>query len=70
MYKLSERITMLVSSHAEHGVTLGQLLEKMDRQSIGFLFTLFSLPLLVPLPPGIGSPFGILLLIWSFQRLV
>ncbi|MBT9167142.1 MAG: hypothetical protein DDT19_00466 [Syntrophomonadaceae bacterium] len=70
MEKLSQRITEIVCSHAEHGVTLGDLLEKIDRQGIGFLLALLSLPLLVPLPPGVGSPMGILLLVWSFQRLL
>lgn len=70
MERLSQRITELVCSYAEHGVTLGELLEKIDRQGIGFLLALLSLPLLVPLPPGVGSPMGILLFIWSFQRLL
>lgn len=70
MQKLSQRITELISTHAAEGLTVGELLEKMDRQGIGFLLVLFSLPLLVPLPPGVGSPIGMLLLIWSFQRLL
>lgn len=69
MEKLSQRITEIVCSHAEHGVSLGELLEKIDRQGIGFLLALLSLPLLVPLPPGVGSPMGVLLFVWSFQRL-
>lgn len=69
MQKLSQKITELVSRH-EHGVTLGQLLDKMDRQGVGFLLVLLSLPLLVPLPPGVGSPAGALLLVWSAQRLL
>lgn len=69
MQKLSQRITDLVARH-EHGVTLGQLLDKMERQGVGFLLVLFSLPLLVPLPPGVGSPAGVLLLFWSAQRLI
>ncbi|MBS3947394.1 MAG: exopolysaccharide biosynthesis protein [Dethiobacter sp.] len=69
MPELSERIKDLVSRHSAQGVTLGQLLDKMDRQGVGFLMALLSLPLLVPLPPGVGAPAGILLLVWSSQRL-
>lgn len=69
MSELSQRITELVSRHSAQGVTLGQLLDKMDRQGVGFLMALLSLPLIVPLPPGVGSPAGVLLLVWSSQRL-
>lgn len=69
MQRFSEKIADLLSGYAERGVTLGQILEKMERQGIGFLMALLSLPLLVPLPPGVGAPAGILLLVWAGQRL-
>lgn len=68
MQKLSQKMIDLVSEH-KNGVFLGQLLDKMDRQGVGLLLILLSLVLLVPLPPGVGSPAGIALLVWSAQRL-
>lgn len=70
MQRFSEKIADLFVRHAERGVTLGQVLDKMDRQGIGFLMALMSLPLLVPLPPGVGAPAGVLLLVWAAQRLL
>ncbi|RJX24835.1 MAG: exopolysaccharide biosynthesis protein [Dethiobacter sp.] len=70
MQKLSQKIADLVSQHSSDGVALGQLLSMMDKQGTGFLWALLALPLLVPLPPGMGSPIAILLFVWSFQRLL
>jgi hypothetical protein len=69
MQLFSEKVADLLCRNVEHGVTLGQVLDKMDRQGIGYLMALLSLPLLVPLPPGVGSPAGVLLLVWAAQRL-
>ncbi len=70
MHKLSQKIADVFSRHSSDGVTLGQLLDTMGKQGPGFLLALLALPLLVPLPPGMGSPVAILLLVWSFQRLL
>jgi hypothetical protein len=69
MQRFSEKITDLLGRHAERGVTLEQVLDNLDRQGTGFLLVLLSLPLLVPLPPGVGTVGGILLLVWAGQRL-
>ncbi|MCL5981704.1 MAG: exopolysaccharide biosynthesis protein, partial [Firmicutes bacterium] len=69
MQLFSEKVADLLGRNVERGVTLGQVLDKMDRQGIGYLMALLSLPLLVPLPPGVGSPAGVLLLVWAAQRL-
>ncbi len=69
MKKLSQKIGDFLSQHAATGATLGQLLDMMGKQGAGFLLALLALPLLVPLPPGVGSPFAVLLFVWSSQRL-
>lgn len=69
MQRISEKIADLLGSHQKQGLTLGQLLDKMDQQGIGFMMAVLALPLLLPLPPGVAAPAGILLLIWSVQRL-
>ncbi|HSW35369.1 MAG TPA: exopolysaccharide biosynthesis protein [Candidatus Limnocylindrales bacterium] len=60
----------LLSGCSKRAVTLGQLIDGIDERSLGLFFVLLALPLFIPLPPGIGAPFGILLLIWSVQRLI
>jgi len=69
MQLISEKIADLLGRHGKQGLTLGQVLDKMDQQGIGFLMAVLSLPLLLPLPPGVAAPVGMLLLIWSVQRL-
>ena len=69
MQRISEKIADLLGRHEQQGLTLGQVLDKMDQQGIGFLKAVMALPLLLPLPPGVAAPVGVLLLIWSVQRL-
>jgi hypothetical protein len=69
MEKLSQKIVDFLAQHAANGVTLGQLLDMMGKQGAGFLLALLALPLMVPLPPGMATPFAVLLFVWSLQRL-
>lgn len=69
MKKLSHKIADYLSRHADNGMALEQLLSMMGKQGAGFLLALLALPLLVPLPPGMASPFAVLLFVWSLQRL-
>jgi len=68
MNNLSQKIADFLAQHAANGMTLGQLLDMMGKQGTGFLLALMALPLLVPLPPGMASPFAVLLFVWSLQR--
>lgn len=51
-------------------ITIGSILASTKQQGFGLLLTLLALPILVPLPPGLGAIPGSLLILWSFQRLL
>lgn len=56
----------LADGHAAQTISFGQMLTAFGERSFGLLLILFCLPNLIPLP-GIGSLFGIPLLLISLQ---
>lgn len=51
-------------------VTIGEILDKLDAQAFGLATLLFSLPSCVPMPPGVPTAVGVVLLIISFQMVI
>lgn len=49
------------------GVSVETLLHAFGRQSFGFIFVLMGLPMIVPLPPGVGFLPALLITIWALQ---
>jgi hypothetical protein len=52
---------------AEERVTVGQILDKLDHRSFGLAVVLFAIPSIVPMPPGVPTVVGIVLLIVAVQ---
>lgn len=52
----------------ESQLTLHSLLSSLGSQGFGFMFVVVALPVVVPLPPGVGLIPALLLLVWSLQR--
>lgn len=63
--------TSQVLLHAVRGdserVTVAQIVDALDARSFGLAVLLFSLPSVVPMPPGVPTVVGIILLIVSVQ---
>ncbi len=51
-------------------LTIGEFLQSVNEQGFGLLLIAFALPVLVPLPPGLGAIPGIILMMWGLQRLL
>lgn len=57
-----------VLRNKEKALTVGDIIEAFGSQSFGLVFIVMALPLVIPLPPGVGFiPAGILC-IWAIQR--
>jgi hypothetical protein len=60
--------------HAVRGegerVTVGQILDALDARAFGLATLIFSLPSVVPMPPGVPTVVGIALLIVSLQMVI
>ncbi len=50
-------------------LTIGDFLQSVEEQGFGLLLIAFALPVLVPLPPGVGAIPGVILMMWGLQRL-
>jgi hypothetical protein len=51
-------------------VTVGEILDALDARAFGLVTLLFSLPSIVPMPPGVPTVVGIALLIVSVQMVI
>ena len=51
-------------------VTVGEIIDALDARSFGLAVLLFSLPSVVPMPPGVPTVVGIILLIVSIQMVI
>ena len=51
-------------------ILVGDLIKAMDSGSFGLIMTIFSLPIIIPLPPPFPSLIAIPLLIFSFQMMI
>ena len=51
-------------------VTVGQILDTLDARAFGLATLIFSLPSIVPMPPGVPTVVGIALLIVSVQMVI
>ena len=51
-------------------VTVREILDALDARSFGLAVLLFSLPSVVPMPPGVPTVVGIILLIVSIQMVI
>ncbi|HEY7800405.1 MAG TPA: exopolysaccharide biosynthesis protein [Hyphomonadaceae bacterium] len=51
-------------------VTVGQILDALDARAFGLATLIFSLPSVVPMPPGVPTVVGIALLIVSLQMVI
>jgi hypothetical protein len=51
-------------------VTVGQILDALDARAFGLATLIFSLPSVVPIPPGVPTVVGIALLIVSLQMVI
>jgi hypothetical protein len=51
-------------------VTVGQILDTLDARAFGLATLIFSLPSIVPMPPGVPTVVGIALLIVSLQMVI
>jgi hypothetical protein len=63
---LSEVLVAAVSGDEER-ITVGQILDRLDARSFGIAVVLFAIPSLVPMPPGVPTVVGIVLLIIAVQ---
>ncbi len=52
----------------ERQLTVNSLVSALGSQGFGFMFVVVALPVVVPLPPGVGLIPALLLLVWSLQR--
>ncbi len=66
---VSQQITELLATHDNNTLTLDNLLRSMDQHGFGLLLVISALPVLIPLPPGLGAIPGLLIIFWSLQRL-
>ncbi len=48
-------------------VSLGEILDRLDTRAFGLIILFFSLPSIVPMPPGVPTLVGVALLIVSLQ---
>lgn len=66
--------TSAVLLHAVRGesakVSVAQILDALDTRSFGLAVLLFSLPSVVPMPPGVPTVVGIILLIVALQMVI
>lgn len=66
--------TSAVLLHAVRGeseeVSVAQILDALDTRSFGLAVLLFSLPSVVPMPPGVPTVVGIILLIVAVQMVL
>ena len=51
------------------GLLLAEILASAQEQGFGLLLVTFALPVLIPLPPGVGAIPGLLIMGWAVQRL-
>src|SRR6185295_11625345 len=51
-------------------ITVGDILDALDARAFGLATLIFSLPSIVPMPPGVPTVVGIALLIVSFQMVI
>jgi|GEM_PF-3175803 len=52
----------------ESSLTVEDLINSVGSQGFGLMYILMALPLVIPLPPGLGFIPSALLCIWAFQR--
>jgi len=51
-------------------ITVGDILDALDARAFGLATLIFSLPSIVPMPPGVPTVIGVALLIVSFQMVI
>lgn len=51
-------------------ITVGDILDALDARAFGLATLIFSLPSIVPMPPGVPTVVGVALLIVSFQMVI
>ncbi len=65
----SELLVRAVKGESEK-VAVGEIIDALDARSFGLAVLLFSLPSVVPMPPGVPTVVGIILLIVSIQMVI
>lgn len=65
----SELLVKAVKGESEK-VSVAQILDALDARSFGLAVLLFSLPSVVPMPPGVPTVVGIILLIVAIQMVI
>jgi len=55
-------------SNTDHPLKVEDIISALGSQSFGLIFIVMALPLIIPLPPGVGFLPAALLLIWAIQR--
>ncbi len=63
----SKRLSEMINNSNHQPLTIKDILLATRKQGLGLLFIVFALPVLVPLPPGLGAIPGLLLLIFGLQ---
>ncbi|MGI5912606.1 MAG: exopolysaccharide biosynthesis protein [Syntrophomonadaceae bacterium] len=54
----------------DSNLTIEDLINSFGSQSFGFMYIIMALPIIIPLPPGIGFIPAALLCIWALQRVL
>lgn len=54
--------------NTDHPLKVEDIINALGSQSFGLIFIVMALPLIIPLPPGVGFIPAALLLVWALQR--
>jgi hypothetical protein len=65
--KFSQDIESLLTRLDSHPLTFKEILEEISGHGFSLLIGLFSLPFLLPMPPGLGGVLGVVALLLSLQ---
>lgn len=68
--RISKQLERLFAEHEEQGLTLGTLREELGSNGFGMLIAVVSLPMLVPMPPGVSGPVGLMIVFLAVQALL
>ena len=66
---LSSILRSALDADKDGEVALGEVLDRVAERGFGLLLILFSLPMLIPMPPGTSGPIGILLALIGGQMI-
>ena len=68
--KASQLIRNVVNHHQKDKITIGDLMTVMDVGGFGLVLLIFSLPIIVPMPPPMPSIIALPLIIFSLQMFI